>query len=61
MLTLAMSAYGLPSKSTALQAGIMMFTGASLIPVVTISFSFAAEISYPVPESYSIGIMISVA
>lgn len=38
-----------------------MVTGASLIPVVTIAFSFAAELSYPVPESYSIGIMISVA
>jgi hypothetical protein len=39
----------------------MMVTGASLIPVVTICFSFAAEITYPVPESYSIGILISVA
>ena len=39
----------------------MMLTGASIIPVVTVCFSFAAELSYPVPESYSIGIMISFA
>lgn len=56
-----MSIYGLPKGNVALQAAIMMFTGASLIPVVTICFSFAAEVSYPVPESNSIGIMIASA
>lgn len=56
-----MSIYGLPKGNVLLQALIMMITGASLIPVVTICFSFAAEVSYPVPESYSIGIMISSA
>ena len=61
MITLSMSIYGLPKGNVLLQALIMMITGASLIPVVTICFSFAAEVSYPVPESYSIGIMISSA
>jgi len=39
----------------------MMLTGASLIPIVTVCFSLAGELSYPVPESYSIGIMICFA
>jgi len=60
-LTLALSFVGLPSKKVAIEGGIMVFTGASMIPVVTVCFSFAAELSYPVPESYSIGLMISSA
>jgi len=58
---LGLSAVGLPSKKVGIAGGIMVFTGASMIPVVTICFSFAAELSYPVPESYSIGLMISSA
>lgn len=58
---MSLSFYGLPSGDVAVASGIMMLTGASLIPVVTVCFSFAAELSYPVPESYSIGIMISFA
>jgi predicted MFS family arabinose efflux permease len=61
IITLGLSAVGLPHGDVAVEGGIMMFTGASLIPVVTVCFSFAAELSYPVPESYSIGIMLSFA
>jgi predicted MFS family arabinose efflux permease len=61
VVTLSLSFYGLPSRNVAVASGIMMLTGATLIPVVTVCFSFAAELSYPVPESYSIGIMISFA
>jgi hypothetical protein len=39
----------------------MMFTGATVIPIVSISFALAAEITYPVPEVYCVGIMISCA
>lgn len=60
-IALALSAYSLPQGKVGLQAAVMMFTGASMIPIVTICFSFAAELSYPVPESNSIGFMISVA
>ena len=49
----------MPSKNVLTEAAVMMFTGASLIPIITICFSFTAEITYPVPEAYSIGIMIS--
>lgn len=61
IVALALSAYTLPKGKVGLQSAVMMLTGASMIPVVTICFSFAAELSYPVPESNSIGIMISVA
>jgi hypothetical protein len=57
-ITLAMSAYGFPSGSVLVECGIIMLTGASLIPIVTVCFSFAAEITYPVPETFSIGVMI---
>jgi nitrate/nitrite transporter NarK len=60
-ISLALSILTLPTGRVGIQAIIMMLTGASLIPIVTISFSFAAELSYPVPESNSIGFMISVA
>ncbi len=60
-ITLALSLVGLPSRKVAVAGGIMVFTGASIIPIVTVCFSFAAELSYPVPESYSIGLMISSA
>lgn len=60
ILTLSLSFWSLPkSKTPSLAGGVMIFTGATLIPIVTVCFSFAAELSYPVPESYSIGIMIS--
>ena len=58
VVTLALSAIGLPTGNTLIQASIMMLTGAAIIPNVTISFSLAAEVSFPVPESYSIGIML---
>ena len=61
VITLSLSFYGLPSGDVLAASGIMMLAGATLIPIVTVCFSFAAELSYPVPESYSIGIMISFA
>jgi predicted MFS family arabinose efflux permease len=60
IITLSLSFWSLPTGNIVLAGGTMVFTGASLIPIVTVCFSFAAELSYPVPESYSIGIMISV-
>ena len=58
IVALALSAIGLPSGKTLVEAAIMMITGAAIIPNVPISFSLAAEVSHPVPESYSIGIML---
>lgn len=57
---MALTFYGLPSRNIVIEAIIMMFTGAMIIPIVTITFSLTAEITYPVPEVYSIGILISV-
>lgn len=59
--TLSLTFYGLPTRNLMIEAVIMMLTGASIIPIVTICFSLAAELTYPVPEVYSIGIMISAA
>jgi predicted MFS family arabinose efflux permease len=59
LLTLSLTFYGLPHRELTVEAIIMMLTGAALIPIVTICFSLAAELTYPVPEVYSIGILIS--
>ena len=61
LIFLSLNIVSLPTSKVMFQAAVMMFTGASLIPIVTIAFSFAAELSFPVPESYSIGVMISSA
>lgn len=61
LITLSLTFYGLPTEKLIVEAVIMMLTGAAIIPIVTISFSLAAELTYPVPEVYSIGTMISVA
>ena len=58
VVTLALSSFGLPSGKTLVESAIMMLTGAAIIPNTPISFSLAAEVSHPVPESYSIGIML---
>ena len=61
LATLSLTFYGLPTGRLITEAVIMMLTGAAIIPIVTIAFSLAAELTYPVPEVYSIGTMISVA
>ncbi len=61
ILTLGIAFYTIPSGKLGIFAAGMMLTGASLVPVVTVCFSFAGELSYPVPESYSIGIMICIS
>jgi len=61
MIFLGLSGFSLPSRKIGIAGGVMVLTGASMVPIVTVCFSFAAELSYPVPESYSIGLMISCA
>lgn len=61
VIALALSFVGLPAKSIMAEAVIMMVSGASIIPVVSISFTLASEITYPVPEVYSVGILLSFA
>jgi len=58
-LCLALSIYGLPTRKLITETCIIMITGATVIPISTICFSFASEITYPVPEIYSIGVMVS--
>lgn len=61
LITFALNFYALPSRNVMIYSVIMMLTGASTIPIVTICFSLVAEITYPVPEVYAIGVMISIA
>jgi len=61
VISIGLSAVGLPYGAFFGEVVVMIFTGACVIPIVSISFSLASEITYPVPEVYCIGIMICCA
>jgi MFS family permease len=39
----------------------MIFVGASVLPITSISYAFSAELAYPVPDSLANGFMIMIA
>lgn len=48
----------LPMGSVPIFSLNLMFVGISVIPVIPVSYSFAVELTYPVPEAMSNGMMI---
>ena len=50
--------FTLPSGSVALFSVNLMFIGFSVIPIIPISYAFAVELTYPIPEAMSNGMMI---
>lgn len=53
--------FTLPTKNVGLFAVNLLFVGASVIPVIPISYSFAVELTYPLSEAMSNGMMIMVS
>lgn len=47
------------SKSVITYAFICLGLGASTVPIMAISFDFGVELSYPIEESYSTGVIMS--
>lgn len=55
---IATNFYTLPSKSVPLLAVNLSIVGFSVIPIIPVSYAFAVELTYPVPESVSNGMII---
>ena len=58
ILFIALSFFTLPSGSTTLFAINLVFVGFTVIPIIPIGLSFAVELTFPVAESMSNGMMI---
>ena len=59
IFSLSIGGFILPISNLLSQSLAMMFAGATIIPIMTIAYSYAGELTYPVPEIYSIGFLIS--
>ena len=51
----------LPTGNVLFESVAMMLVGASVLPITNISYSFAGELTYPVPETLTNGMMISIS
>jgi predicted MFS family arabinose efflux permease len=51
----------MPSRKTMLEAFANFLIGISTIPVSSVSYTFAAELAFPVPEYITNGIMITIS
>lgn len=58
ILFIGLSFFTLPSMSTTLFAINLVFVGFCVIPIIPIGLSFAVELTFPVPEAMSNGMMI---
>ena len=59
--SLSLNGLILPISSLLGQSLAMMFAGATVIPIMTVAYTYAGELTYPVPEIYSIGFLISIS
>lgn len=51
----------MPTGNVLFESVAMMLVGASVLPITSISYSFAVELTFPVPETMSNGMMISIS
>jgi len=58
ILFIGLAFFTLPSMSTTLFAINLVFVGFCVIPIIPIGLSFAVELTFPVPEAMSNGMMI---
>jgi Na+/melibiose symporter-like transporter len=50
MVTISVAFFTLPSKNVFLLAANLAFVGITVIPVIPVCYSFAVELTYPLPE-----------
>jgi sugar phosphate permease len=55
---IGVSFYTLPTGNVALFAANLAFIGFCVIPIIPISYGFAVELTFPIPEAMSNGMMI---
>jgi hypothetical protein len=58
---MAASFFTLPSQNVPIFSVNLLILGASVIPVVTVCYSFSVELTYPISEAMSNGMMIMVS
>jgi MFS family permease len=61
IVTVSISMLALPSKSVVFLSGSLALVGISVIPVIPVSYGFAVELTYPMAESLSNGMMVMVS
>lgn len=58
VVTVGTSIFTLPSKSVFLFSLNIGLIGATIIPIIPVSYAFAVELTYPIPEAMSNGMMV---
>lgn len=61
LITCSIHIIALPTGNVLFESVAMMLVGASVLPITSISYSFAVELTFPVPETMTNGIMISIS
>lgn len=61
LITCTIHIFALPTGNVLFESVAMMLVGASVLPITSISYSFAVELTYPVPETMTNGMMISIS
>lgn len=58
VFTLA-SYFAIPQRRTWLVSLLCFFQGASMVPIMAVGFDFGVEVTYPIGESFSTGVLMS--
>ena len=58
-VSIGLLALSLPQKNMALQVLVMALNGAFIIPIMSVTYSFAVELAYPLPEALVNGMLIT--
>lgn len=56
-----MCIFTIPSKNVVLAAMSFMLVGVGMIPIMSVAYSFSVELTYPLPEALTNGMMISLS
>jgi sugar phosphate permease len=59
ILTNGVHFLSLPFKNPAIELMTMFFIGATVVPITPVAFAFTVELTFPVPEALTNGIMIT--
>ena len=53
--------FSIPSKNAIGAAITFMFIGVAMIPIMSVAYAFSVELTYPLPEALTNGMMISLS
>ncbi len=59
--TIALTFYTLPSRNVALFSVNLVLVGLTVLPIIPIGFAFSVEVTFPISEALSNGMMILVS